>query len=321
MRRALLLVVAIGSLCLTPEARAGALDRIRTDNVLRCGSAIRPGLAFPAIDHTWHGINVDLCRAIAAAVLGEGGRIAFTGYFLPKDFARIRSGEDEVAFLTTTEIATNGLFGGVLPGPTVFNETTSVMVWTTSDIKHVSDLGQHKVCVEPGTPSERNLLDFAARHGWQPSLSPWMEVEEMMDAFEVGRCPAVVGEGTALAALRLNSAREGHPADILPEPLAMTPVFVATPIADPIWTAAVDWSVETVLWAGERGTRADAHSLSIPAEALGLTGDWQARVVAAAGSYEDIYRRSVGSDSILDLPPGPNASWRAGGLLVVPDVQ
>jgi general L-amino acid transport system substrate-binding protein len=321
MRRALLLLAAIGCLCLGPGASAGTLDRIRAAKELRCGSAIRPGLAFPAVDHTWHGIEVDLCRAIAAAVLGEGGKIVFTGYVLPKDFSRIRTGADDLAFLTTTEIATNDLFGGVLPGPTVFHETTAAMVWKTSAVKHLADLDRHRVCVEPGTPSERNLLDYAASVGWQPTLSPWMEVEEMMDAFNVGRCTAVVGEGTALAALRLTSVREGHAAEILPEPLAVAPINAATALVDPPWSAVVAWSIDTLFWSGERGKRADAHSLSIPAAALGLEGDWQARLLAAAGSYDDMYRRSVGEDSVLDLPPGVNASWRAGGLRVAPDVQ
>ena len=319
--RQLAAVLIFISMSWAGASEAGTRDRIRHDGVLRCGSAIRPGLAFPAVDHSWHGLHVDLCHAIAAAVLGEGARIEFNGYVLRKDYDRIRAGDDDVAFLTTSEMFANELFGAVLPGPTVFEQSTSIMIADGNPARHVADLGGTMVCVEPGTAAERNLQEYASAHGWAVKLSPWMEVEEMMDAFNAGRCPAVVGEVTALAALRLGSEQLGRRARILPEPLALTPVMAATSLADPSWAPVVTWTIDTVLLASNPATHADAQTLRIAGSWLGLERDWQSRAIAAAGPYAAMVRRSLGAESPLDLPSGPNASWRDGGLIVPPAVE
>lgn len=301
-------------------AHAGTLEQVRAAGVLRCGSAIRPGLAFPAPDHSWHGLNVDLCRAIAAAVIGPGARVEFNGYALAKDYARIRHGADDVAFLTTTELFANQLIGAVLPGPVVFHEATSVMVPDTSTVRHVADLGTTMVCTEPGTPAERNLRSYAAAHGWTVNLSEWMELEEMMDAYAVGRCPAVVGEATGLAALRLPEAG-GQASRILPEPLAVTPVMAATGVADGRWASVVAWTLDTVLWASQPHPLPDAQTLALPGAWLGLDPDWQAHALAAAGDIAAMRQRSLGADSSLGLPPGLEAGWQQGGLLAAPAVE
>ncbi len=297
------------------------LARVRQAGVLRCGSAIRPGLAFPALDHSWHGLNVDMCRAIAAAAIGPDAPIEFHGYALHPDFERIRAGADDVAFLTTTELFGNELFADVLAGPTVVRESTNVMVWDSSPVRDVSGLGTTMICAEPGTPAERNLRAYAAGHGWRVNFSEWMEVEEMMDAFAVGRCPAVAMEGTALAALGLQAEADGHKPRVLPEPLAVTPVMAVSPVSDPAWANVVTWSVNTVLHGGAVPGLPDVQTLPVPGAALGLHGDWQARVLAAAGDAEAMRRRSLGEDSPLGLPAGPNASWREGGLMVAPAVE
>ena len=297
------------------RAESGTLARVRAEGVVRCGSAIRPGLAFPAVDHSWHGLHVELCHAVAAAVLGDGGRVEFNGYALQHDFDRVRAAADDVAFLTATELFANELFGAVLPGPAVFQLGTQVMVWDSSPIQHVADLGHTMICGEPGTGAERNLRSYAAAHHWVPNVSAWMELEEMMDAFNVGRCPAVIGEATALAALRIGSAHEGHPSRLLPEPLALTPVTAVIPGGDPEWARVVAWTLDTVL-AGEDAAR----TLSIPGQWLGLDKDWQVRVLAR-GAYSELMRRTLGDESPLGLAPGVNAAWKDGGLRSSPTIE
>ena len=310
-------ILALGALLLlatNAQARPDTLSRVRAAGVVHCGSAIRPGLAFPDENGAWYGLNVEVCRAVAAAVLGDPAKISFTGYALRPGFERIRTGADDVAFLTATEMFANGLLGDVLPGPAVFQQTVHIMVWDTSPVRHVSELGRTAVCGEPGTTPDNALHAYAAAVGWQANISPWMELEEMMDAFGVGRCPAIVGEATALAALGIGSGQAGHPARQLPEPLAAYPVMAATPGDDPRWATLVSWTVQTVL-AGGTG-----QGLSIPGAMLGLDKDWQARVLAL-GDYAAIYRRTLGDGSALALPPGPNANWRNGGLFAPPSID
>ena len=315
MRVFLYALVLLSALATGAAAKPGTLERVRAAGVVRCGGAIRPGLAFPGEDHAWYGLDVDFCRAVAAAVLGDAGKVEFNGYALRPDFDRIRGGADDVAFLTATELFTNELFGAVLPGPAVFYQTVQVMVWETSPLQHVADLGETMICGEPGTAPDNALHAYAAARHWRANMTGWMELEEMMDAFNVGRCPAVVGEATALAALRIGSAHEGHLARLLPEPLAAYPVLAATPADDPAWAILVGWVVNTVL-AGSGGSQ----TLAIPGSYLGLDRGWQARVLAG-GSYPELRRRALGDESALDLPAGANANWRDGGVFVPPSVD
>jgi general L-amino acid transport system substrate-binding protein len=310
------LVVPLVMVLLAPTARAGTLDRVRADHVLHCGGAIRPGLAFPAADHSWQGLEVEICRAVAVAANGPDARIAFHSYVSAKDFARLASGQDALGFLTGSELLANGLAGAMLPGPAVFYVADGIMVWQSSPARHIADLSGTMVCAEPGTGPERALAAYFRAHHFALNFSGWQEAEEMMDAFDVGRCPAVAQEITALAALRLNSESEGHPARILPETMAASPLLAVTGLGDGAWSAIVAWTIDTLLQ-GET----DPDALAIHAPELGLAPGWQARVIATVGHYGDIHRRTLGEDSPLELPRGLNARWDEGGLLCPPSAQ
>ena len=303
-------------------ARAAKLDDVRKAGVVRCGGAIRPGLAFPD-SVGWHGLEVEFCRAVAAAVLGDPARIEFRSYVTAEQFARARPGTDgdDVSFLTASELFANGLLGHVLPGPAVFYQTTRIMVWNERAARHVADLRGVTVCAEPGTGPERNLQEYMLRHAIPFRFSMWQELEEMVDAFNGGRCPAMAGEETALAALRLGSEQDGHPSRLLPEPLAATPVAAFTP-GDPAWARIVFWTVQTVL-AADRVGRVQGSSLPLdaPESEMGLATGWQARVVGAVGTYAEVFRRTLGVDSALKLAPGLNARWSEEGVFAPPSVE
>ena len=201
-------------------ATGATIDRVRAAGVLHCGGAPRPGLASLAEDGGMAGLEVELCRSIAAAVLGDGAKIEFHPYALGQDFERLRRGDDAVAFLTGSELLANSLLDAVVPGPAVFHQTNGVMVPAGSKAEHLADLANTMVCAEPGTGPERTLLAYFRSHGMTISFSGWQEEEEMLDAFEVGRCPAVALETTALAAQRADGEARGHPVRILPETLS-----------------------------------------------------------------------------------------------------
>ncbi len=345
--RGLLVLIAVamgglghGACAATPDRATpdhATLQRIRADGVLRCGSVIRPGLAFPGADGIWRGLNVEICRAVAVAVLGPGARTEFHSYASDKDFGRVRRGDDELAFLTMSELAGNDLTGAVLPGPPVFYLSDGIMVWDTSPARHVADLAGVMVCAEPGTGPERTLAGYFRAHRLALNFSGWQEAEEMMDAFDVGRCPAIAQEVTALAALRLTSEAEGHPARILPERLSATPLLATTSLGDggltdgglidggrgdAGWSAVVAWTIATLLHADQTpDDGAGDDALAVRAPALGLEAGWQRRVIEAVGSYGTIYRDTLGEGSPLDLPRGLNAAWDQGGLLCPPAAE
>lgn len=295
-------------------AGAATIDQVRAAGVLRCGGAPRPGLAGPAAAGM-AGLEVDLCRGIAAAVLGDGARIEFHPYALGQDFERLRRGEDAVAFVTGSELLANSLLDAVVPGPAVFHQTNGVMVAADHPAQHLSDLAGTMVCAEPGTGPERTLLTYFRGRGVAISYSGWQEEEEMLDAFAVGRCPAVALETTALAAQRADGLPGGRAIRILPEPLSATPVLAVTGIDDARWAAIVAWSIQAIMQPG-----AGTEPLPMPGGSLGLSPGWQARA-AGGGAYDALLARNLGAGSPLRLPAALDASWRDGGLNCPPGAE
>ncbi len=272
--------------------------------MVRCGAAIRPGLAFPAPDRTWRGLEVDLCRAAAVAVLGTDARIEF------RSAGPARAGADDIVFLTASETLAEHLLPALLPGPPVFFLTSGVLVPDGSPAQHLADLRAKTICAEPGTGPERSLLAWQSAHGVPMHFFMFQESDEMLDALYAGRCDAVAHETPSLAAIRLQAGQDGHPARLLPEPLAAAPVLAMTPRADADWAAVVAWTVATL-------QQPDAAALPLAGKALGLPEGWQAAALAG-GSYAELYERELGAGSPLGLPRGLNAPWTQGGLLCPP---
>ena len=325
MRRLLLpaYLACLPWLAMPLAAQAGPLlDRIRAEGVLHCGASIRPGLAFPGPDQVWRGLEVDICRAAAIAVLGAQARFDFHGYTLqPSSYDPVRRSEDELSFLTASEMLYAGLLADVLPGPAVYYATSGVLVKQGSPARHLADLAGVTICAEPGTGPERSLVAYFSAHGLALSFSMFQESDEMLDAFYGGRCDAIVHDTTSLAAIRLQAGHDGHDARILPEPLAATPVMATTPRGDDAWSAIVGWTVQTLIHAEMPGADEPGGGpapLPLAGPPLGLAPGWQAAIVAAVGGYGQIYARSLGAKSPLDLPRGLNALWTDGGLMCPP---
>jgi general L-amino acid transport system substrate-binding protein len=311
------LLVTVG---LGLEASAGTvLDRVKSDGVVRCGSVERPGLAQVSSEGKWVGLNVDICRAISAAVLGTADHVEFHEYETPTQYDAVRNGNDDVFFLTGTEISQQNLAGRLLPGPTVFIETHAVMVPDSSAERHVADLAGKTICFMIGSPVERSLSNYFDTLGKSWLRIGYSEDGEMADAYHVQHCHAVAYELTTLVALRDDPGVENLENRILPEPLAVYPVIAATSTKDADWSAIVAWTVHTLVSA-ERPERqwyaGGVGAMPVSAPELGLDRDWQKRVVAAVGHYGDIYERNLGAP--YKLPRGVNANQIGGGLMLSP---
>ena len=292
MRRCLTLALLLLAPAFTHAAPA--LDQIRHDGVLRCAGVVRPGLAFPGADQAWHGLEVELCRAVAVAVLGPGARIDFRGLYAPASFEALRQGEEGLLFLTPQEIADNRLAVDVHPIIPVFNEPEQVMLPARDPAQHVSELSGKMICFEPGTRADQDLDQLVADRQMRVFYGPFFEAEEMLDAFNVGRCDAIVGEATALAALKFSIGKDKQPIRLLPEFLSTQPVLAAAPAkAGAAWQKIVGSVLQTVI----AGQPADAS-------APGLDPGWQGRVLIQVGAYDVLFRETVGADSPLGLASG-----------------
>ncbi len=317
----------LAALCLSfglaVAARAGAvIDRIKAEGVIRCGGASRPGLVGQSPDgKSASGLYLDLCRAIGAALLGPQGRIEFRPYDSDKAFARAREGEDDLSFLSGSDIFGHGLAGAVTLGPPAVFVSTGVMVPGASPAQKLADLQGLSICFYQGTNAHRDLEAWMAAHKLDFARMGYMEYVELYDTYNAGVCAAQAGEMGDLAAARLSPGGAQLKSRILPEPLATFPIFAATPQSDPRWSAIVAWALYALQradlperpWAGS-----GRAAVAVDGRALGLSDDWQDRVIGAAGTYADIFARNLGERSRLKLPRGPNAPAESGGLFVAP---
>ncbi len=308
----------VGSLAALLCAHAGpVVDRIKADNVIRCGGVSRPGLVGQSSDgRAASGLYLDLCRAIGAALLGPDGRIAFHPYDFDAAFERVREGRDDLAFLDGSEIIDRRLAGRTILGPPVVFVSTAAMVPEQSGVKGLADLAGKAICFYQGSSAHRSLEAWMAAHRLDFTRMPMTEYGEMDDAYRARKCDAEVGEIGDLAVARLSGEGEGAKSRILSEPFSTVPVFAVTPASDPQWAAIVAWTLAALMRAelpAGPWTAGEGASGAVKGADLGLPDDWAKRVLAAAGSYADIYARNLGDRSHLACRAGrtPRSS-RAG---------
>jgi general L-amino acid transport system substrate-binding protein len=304
----------------------GVVDRVKSRGSVQCAGFERPGLAAPDRDTgAWRGLEVDICRAVAAAVLGDPDKISFHGYEDAADEALQLHGADDVAFLTGTEIQASRVGGRIIPGPAIFIESHALMVPAAAREQHVAEIGRNAgICFMSGSPLERSLPAFfdALHQRWRPV--PFSEDGEMLDAYNVQRCYAVAGELTALAALRQQRGINNLESRILPEPLLTYPILATTSAQDGEWSAIVAWTVYTLIAADRPAGKwltGGADAIPAPLAELGMRAGWQGRVVKTVGTYRDLFERDLGAKSRLRLPAGLNAAPAAGGALASPVIE
>ncbi len=304
----------------SPAAAGSVLDRVRAANTVSCGAEARPGFAEAGEDGKVTGLAVDLCRAIAVAVLGPAGKVVVTAVESDRDFDAVRDGRHDVAFLSGGTMIGERLAGGLLVGPPAYVETETVMVPESSAIAAPRDLAGKSVCFMIGTGAQRAMEAALDRDHVEVKRLGFQEDVELRDAYNVGRCAAVVAEATFLAEVRQDGGIHGLKSRILPDPLALDPVFLTTGLDDARWTAMATTVLQTlVLGSAPRSgwTGAGAGPLAEAATPLGFRPGWSATVTAEVGTYADLWRRNLGEGSALKLAAGPNTAWPTG-LLMVP---
>lgn len=314
--------IAMGGL-LAVSAHAGpVVDRIKAEGMIRCGGVSRPGLVSQSPDgRQASGLFLDLCRAVGAALLGPEGRIEFRPYDFDAAFAPLRDGGDDLAFLDGAEILDQRLAGKTILGPPVAFVSTGVMVPENSSAKSLADLSGKSVCFYQGSSAHRSLEAWMAGRRLDFTRMAYTEYGEMDDAYAARKCDAVAGEIGDLAVGLDSGEGKGVRSRTLPEPLATWPVFAVTPANDAQWAAVVAWAIvalERAELASDPWTASGGDAAAANGADLELAEDWRKRVLAAAGSYAEIYARNLGERSRLRLPRGPNAPVEAGGQFVTP---
>lgn len=315
-------------------AHAGkTLDAVRSRGQVVCG--VNTGLpGFSAADESgrWSGLDVDICRAVAAAVLRDPQKVTYVPLGPHQRFTALQSGEIDVLSRNTTFSLARDASMGLHQTAVTYYDGQGFLVPAKSKIKSVKQLKGQTVCVQSGTTTEKNLVDYSRIHNLELKPVVFERVDVATRAYFAGRCAAYTTDASGLA-----SARSAEPAKvasahiILPDLISKEPLGPMVRRGDDEWLAIVRWVIHGLIEAEEygvtQGNLDQLRSSTDPAvqrilgtaedtgKLLGLDREWLARAVRATGNYGEIYERNVGSKSALAIPRGLNRQWNKGGLM------
>lgn len=329
---ALVATATLATLLALPAHAGKTLDGIKARGQIVCG--VNTGLAgFGAADSNgkWSGLDVDLCRAAAAAVLGDSEKVKYVPLNAQQRFTALQSGEIDVLSRNTTFTLTRDASLGLHMTAVTYYDGQGFMVPVKSKIKSAKQLKGQTVCVQSGTTTEKNMTDFSKANDLKLKPVVFEKFEAATGAYLAGRCTAYTTDASSLASIRAKDAK--NPADhvILPELISKEPLGPMVRRGDDEWLAIVKWVIYGLLEAEEHGiTQANVTQMKASADPavqrilgtgedsgklLGLERDWMARALQATGNYGEMFERNLGAQSTLKLPRGSNRLWNQGGLM------
>jgi len=323
------------------DIQSQKLSGVKSRGKLICGvDGKLPGFSFVSPDGTYTGLDVDVCRAVAAATLGDPQKVDFRDLNSSERFAALASGEIDLLSRNTTYTLSRDASGGngLSFAPTVFYDGQGVMAPKAAGITSLKDLAGQPICVESGTTTELNLADRMREIKAPYTPLKFQTGDQTYAAYLQGRCVAVTSDRSQLAAKRTSFPDPaGHV--LLPEVLSKEPLTPVTVNGDPGWADAVRWTIFGLMQAEELGiTQANIDAKVAEAKAnpnqadlrrflgvegdfgkqLGLPADFVVQAVKAVGNYGELFERNVGQGSKLKLERGLNRQWSAGGLIYSP---
>lgn len=326
--------VAASSLVLLASSAAvfaQTIDAVKEKDFIQCGvSQGLPGFSNPDQDGNWSGIDVDFCKGVAAAVLGDAEKVKFTPLSAKERFTALQSGEVDILSRNTTWTLTRDTALGLNFAGVNYYDGQGFMVRKDLGVSSALELDGASACTNLGTTTELNLADFFRANGMQYELVAFEKADEVVAAYDAGRCDVYTTDQSGLAAQRLKLTEpDAHM--VLPEVISKEPLGPVVRHGDDQWLDAVKWTLYAMIEAEELGVNsANAEEMkgsdnpSIKrlmgiegemGEALGLANEWAYNVIAQVGNYGEIYERNVGVETPLGLERGLNALWKDGGLM------
>jgi len=338
LARAAAALIAFG-LAASPVWAAGSptLERVKKNGYFRFGTSEGlPGFAMPDNKGEWTGLDVDFCRAIAAAIFNDPKKVRFTPTSAKVRFTALQAGEFEVLSRVTTWTMSRDVQLGLEFIGVIYYDGQGFMVPKKLNVTSAKQLGGTNVCTQTGTTTELNLADFFRANNMKYKVIAFEKDEETVAAYDSGRCDAHTTDQSGLYAQRLQLKT---PTDhiILPEIISKEPLGPVVNQGDPQWADLVRWTLFALINAEELGitsknvdqmlksTNPEVRRLlgveGAFGEPLGLTKDWVARIIKGVGNYGEMFERNVGQGSPLKIKRGQNALWNKGGLQYAPPVR
>jgi general L-amino acid transport system substrate-binding protein len=319
-------------------APSPTLDAVRARGHLECGVHLGlPGFSFANDKGEWTGLDVDYCRALAAAVLGDATKVRFTPTSVQQRWPVLQSGQVDVLSRNTTITYSRNVTLGVNFQGINFYEGQTFIVRASSGAKKPTDLENASICVAAGSTEERTAADYFRERNLKVSIINFQKNDDAIAAYDAGRCDSYTAGIGALAGQRIKLK---NPAEhlIMTETISNDPQGPVTRWGDERWQAIVRWVLNGTIAAEDLGVTSknveDMRANSKNAEIrrllgadggfgamLGLSNDWMYNVIKQVGNYGESYEHTVGKGSPLGLERGRNQLWTRGGLLFTPPFQ
>ena len=329
---------ALTLLTLVPlRAAEDTLQVVKQRGYVKCGvSQGLPGFSNPDDKGNWNGIDVDLCRAVAAAVFGTDEKVKFTPLSAKERFTALQSGEvDLLARNTTWSMHRDTALGVDFTGVNYY-DGQGFMVRAELGITSTKELDGASLCTNLGTTTELNAADYFRTHNMQYEMVAFEKADEAVSDYNTGRCDAYTTDQSALYAQRLKlTDPKAH--IVLPQIISKEPLGPVVRQGDDQWGDIVRWSHNAMLNAEELGVTSSnveaMKSSSNPSVKrllgldgsfganMGISNDWAYHIIRTVGNYAETFERNVGKDTPLGIARGVNALWKDGGLQYAPPIR
>jgi general L-amino acid transport system substrate-binding protein len=336
-RGVLLAAATVAAMTSGASAQTRTLDTVKQRDQLVCGVHIGlPGFGTADEKGVWTGLDVDYCKAVAAAVLGDPGKVRYVPTTTKERFEALRSGEiDMLARGTTWSIDRDSKQGLSFVGVSYY-DGQGFMVKKSLGVSEAKQLSGATVCAQTGSTSELNLSDFFRTNKLPYKTLVFDKLDEALRAYQADRCDAFTTDTSGLYGARLQLARPDDHV-VLPDIISKEPLGPAVRQNDSQWFTIVRWVHFALLNAEELGVTQANVDRMLGSEnpdvrrllgkegdygrGLGLDNDWAYRIVKRVGNYGEIFERNVGAGSRLKIDRGLNRLWTKGGLHYAPPVR
>ncbi len=327
---------AVLGLAIAGTAQAGMLDDVRSKGHMQCGiNTGLAGFAFADDQGNWQGFDVALCKAVGAAVFGDGNAVKYTNLTGKTRFEALKAGEVDMLSRNTTwtysrDVDLKLTFLGVN-----YYDGQGFIVPASLGVSSATELDGASVCIQTGTTTELNLADYFRANNMSYEPVPIETNEEARNNYLAGRCDVYTTDRSGLAATRV-SLDDPDAHVVLPEVISKEPLGPVVAHGDDEWADIVRWALNVLVIAEEKGvTQANVRELASETQndaelnrmfgtegeygaMLGLDADWVVNVIAAVGNYGEIFERYLGVNTDIGLPRGLNALYTDGGLIYSP---
>jgi general L-amino acid transport system substrate-binding protein len=320
------------------SAQTKTLDTVKQRGTLSCGVNIGlAGFSQPDDKGNWTGLDVDYCKAIAAAVLGDATKVKYVPTTAKERFTALSSGEIDVLVRNTTWTISRDSSQGLIFAGVNYYDGQGFMVKASLGVKSAKELGGATVCVQTGTTTELNLADFFKANKLQAYKPVVFEkLDETVQAYLAGRCDVYTTDQSGLYSVRVQQPKpEDHV--VLPEVISKEPLGPAVRQGDDQWLTVVKWVHYALLNAEEAGiTQANVDEMSNSTnpdikrllgkdgelgKGIGVNNDFVVKIVKAVGNYGELFERNVGTGSRLKIVRGLNNLWNKGGIQYAPPLR